>query len=1055
VLYKAFMSYSRAADGRLAPVLQASLQQFARPWNHLRAIRIFRDKTGLSPSPGLWSAIESALSESEYFLLLASPAAASSDWVNRELRHWLEYGNLQRLVLVLTAGEVFWDRTANDFDWQLSTALPRALEGKFSQEPLYVDLRWAADQEQLSIRNPRFQDAVAELASALHGVSKDELFGEDVRQHKRLVFLQRAALGVLMVLVLGLAVAVWVANRQRELATANANLARDNADVAKSNERRAKAAADRLEKANTALKTALTNENIQRQRAVQGEAEAKTQKQTAERRAEETLVANLTLQSELAQSSSPIESLRLALDAAERAASPATTRRLIQALLAAKPTKQLLGRGARIVHVNWMRDSSLLVARENGDVLIYPYGAEQPIVSQAGPGVKLISGCSDTARSALLSDAGHIYVYTASPTGNAAASTGWDSKSDPRLGCVVDPSSPWVVTFDSAKHAFAWDADARVLVRTTTLTGVPVTASAFTSFGAFLFGHNDGTVEEWRTLDNSISTVASLPRPIFALSKEPLGARVFAAAGGEGHILDAHYKDSPDTPVSKGSIVNAQWLVSGEIVCIDESGNVLLYDKNGQLRSAIRNPDGGPLWARQMMKLFLGKEQLLEDLRQYAVAPLEYGTKLLAVSEGVRVWDRDWAQPVAFLGPEPSPARMVAASYSRVALGYPDGTLLTWDPMVRGLAPPISHSAAPDTTAWSPDGKYLGVAESSPEASRFRVWDPEGRVRYFGSRGRPITEIAWHPFRPEVYLISRGCGITRLRYFEGFVKVAEEEIMKPQFDTACYASWSPDGQTLALSPFLAPTVILWQTGSSRAETLKLDRKRYAAAHSAPQWFADSKSVLAAGAGDHIVLSSTGSVQRWISSDEKEIRHDGANYRLLIEKDGNLRHRLHKEAASDVSLASELWEACKYVSWNRDATSVACAKDSQLQVITREGTSVVDLGSTIFGLLWSPDGNRVLVDDTDQFTIVEPKRSVWYSIPHETPSPGRSAAWHPAGTVVALSWSGRGQTELWPGSLDELRALGRERVRSARGDSATKPVRHPAAVGSIEILRARP
>ena len=53
--YKAFISYSHAADGKLAPALQHGLQNFACPWNQLRAIRVFRDKTGLTTTPGLWS----------------------------------------------------------------------------------------------------------------------------------------------------------------------------------------------------------------------------------------------------------------------------------------------------------------------------------------------------------------------------------------------------------------------------------------------------------------------------------------------------------------------------------------------------------------------------------------------------------------------------------------------------------------------------------------------------------------------------------------------------------------------------------------------------------------------------------------------------------------------------------------------------------------------------------------------------------------------------------------------------------------------------------------
>ena len=56
--YEAFISYSHAADGRLAPTLQTGLHRFAKPWYRLRAMRVFRDETTLATSPELWPSIE-------------------------------------------------------------------------------------------------------------------------------------------------------------------------------------------------------------------------------------------------------------------------------------------------------------------------------------------------------------------------------------------------------------------------------------------------------------------------------------------------------------------------------------------------------------------------------------------------------------------------------------------------------------------------------------------------------------------------------------------------------------------------------------------------------------------------------------------------------------------------------------------------------------------------------------------------------------------------------------------------------------------------------------
>jgi TIR domain len=178
--YKAFISYSHAADGQLAPKLQAALHKFAKPWYRMRAIRVFRDDTNLSISPDLWLSIEKALGESEYFLLLASSQAAESKWVDKEVDFWLSHKTRETLLIVLTEGELSWNSATADFDWTATTSLPARLSSVFPEEPLFLDLRWARTAVDLSPNNPTFRDKIADLSATLQGVSKDEIVGEDV-----------------------------------------------------------------------------------------------------------------------------------------------------------------------------------------------------------------------------------------------------------------------------------------------------------------------------------------------------------------------------------------------------------------------------------------------------------------------------------------------------------------------------------------------------------------------------------------------------------------------------------------------------------------------------------------------------------------------------------------------------------------------------------------------------------------------------------------------------------------------------------------------------------
>ena len=84
-LYDAFISYSHVKDKPIAAALQSVMQRLGKPWYRRRALRLFRDDTSLSATPGLWPSIEQALAKSRFLILLASPQAAASPWVNKEV----------------------------------------------------------------------------------------------------------------------------------------------------------------------------------------------------------------------------------------------------------------------------------------------------------------------------------------------------------------------------------------------------------------------------------------------------------------------------------------------------------------------------------------------------------------------------------------------------------------------------------------------------------------------------------------------------------------------------------------------------------------------------------------------------------------------------------------------------------------------------------------------------------------------------------------------------------------------------------------------------------
>jgi WD40 repeat protein len=287
--YKAFISYSHAADEKLAPAIQDGLQRIAKPFYRLRAMRVFRDETNLQANPALWTTIQKALSESDNFILMASPEAAKSKWVQAEIDEWLKLKNnsFDNLSIVLTDGAIVWDSEANEFDWEKTTALSSKLKATIKSEPSYVDFRWARDSEDLSLRNSRFLKSIGKLAAAVRGEQVDALVGEDVRQHRRFKFIAKVIILALLILSISTGSAAYYAFQQANIAKeekAEADRQRDEAIKARNE---AKEALDRETKAREGETQARELAEIKRKEAEQATKNEKVARNLAEDRRQE------------------------------------------------------------------------------------------------------------------------------------------------------------------------------------------------------------------------------------------------------------------------------------------------------------------------------------------------------------------------------------------------------------------------------------------------------------------------------------------------------------------------------------------------------------------------------------------------------------------------------------------------------------------------------------------------------------------------------------------------------------------------------------------------
>ncbi|RPF44972.1 WD40 repeat protein [Streptomyces sp. Ag109_G2-6] len=218
----AFISYSHRQDVPLAAALQGGLHRLARPWTRRQTINVFRDTTSLGAGSDLGAAILQELGSSEYFIYIASPAAAQSRWVREEIGFWTANRSMDRFLIAVSDGTIAWDAENNDWAWDRTDCLPEVLRGAFRKEPLWVDLTAVRQAGLYSLRDAPFRDAVATLLAPLRGQTKDQVDSEDLRQRRTAVRMLRAAVATLSVLLALSLVAGVLAWQQRGEALARA-----------------------------------------------------------------------------------------------------------------------------------------------------------------------------------------------------------------------------------------------------------------------------------------------------------------------------------------------------------------------------------------------------------------------------------------------------------------------------------------------------------------------------------------------------------------------------------------------------------------------------------------------------------------------------------------------------------------------------------------------------------------------------------------------------------------------------------------------------------------
>jgi hypothetical protein len=213
-----FISYSTRADSLLADRIQDGLERLAKPWNRRRALKIFQDVDDLAASSDLAASLRSELEGSNTLVFLASPESAASPWCGDELAYWIAERPPEQLVVVLTDGELVFDKDASPpIDFERSTAAPPAFAA-LSAVPLYVDMRDIREADELDHRtDPEFRARLTKVAAALHSnksgqvVEPRDIDSLDAREHRRTRRVRNSAIAALALLTVAAVIASIVA----------------------------------------------------------------------------------------------------------------------------------------------------------------------------------------------------------------------------------------------------------------------------------------------------------------------------------------------------------------------------------------------------------------------------------------------------------------------------------------------------------------------------------------------------------------------------------------------------------------------------------------------------------------------------------------------------------------------------------------------------------------------------------------------------------------------------------------------------------------------------
>ncbi len=220
--YKAFISYSHK-DTDIAEQIHKELEHYKVPGRLVgkstsvgviqkKLGSFFRDREELPVAEDLTTEVKKALENSEFMIVLCSPSAAASRWVNREI---IEFKKLRgdKYVLPLIINGTPW---ASDSDKPEEECFPPAVRYKISPAGTLSHIRTEPIAADIKQGNDGYKRGVQKLIAGLLGVGLDRLVERELQRKQRRVMAITSASVLGMIVMGGLTYQATIARQAAE-----------------------------------------------------------------------------------------------------------------------------------------------------------------------------------------------------------------------------------------------------------------------------------------------------------------------------------------------------------------------------------------------------------------------------------------------------------------------------------------------------------------------------------------------------------------------------------------------------------------------------------------------------------------------------------------------------------------------------------------------------------------------------------------------------------------------------------------------------------------------